>query len=147
MANMNSMVVAAALIPALFSCTVMELRQEVKSDESRVTSKEDELRIEEARQAQLQEEVKTLQQDLATRQMSLDDLEARLIELRKVNETTLAKTREEQGRKRQRETTLKKHQKAVTEIQQSGATIEEKKKRLEHLKGEIRKSLVLIEHS
>lgn len=144
---MNSMVVAAALIPALFSCTVMELRQEVKSDESRVTSKEDELRIEEARQAQLQEEVKTLQQDLATRQMSLDDLEARLIELRKVNETTLAKTREEQGRKRQRETTLKKHQKAVTEIQQSGATIEEKKKRLEHLKGEIRKSLVLIEHS
>ena len=39
------------------------------------------------------------------------------------------------------------HQKELVKIQQSDATIAEKKKKLEHLKEEIRKSLNLLMHS
>jgi hypothetical protein len=58
-----------------------------------------------------------------------------------------ARTREQQALKRRREIKLTTHQKELVDIQQSNATIEEKKKKLEHLKEEIRKSLNLLVHS
>jgi chromosome segregation ATPase len=125
----------------------MELRHEVKGDEMRIAGKEEELKTEEAQQAKLQADIKTLQQDLSARQMTADDLQSRLVELRRANASTSAKTQEEQARKRQRDATFKKHEREVADVQQSGASIEDKRKRLQYLKGEIRKSLILLEHS
>lgn len=137
----------AVLTSALCACTVMQLKKDVEQDEARVAGKEGELKSEEARQAQLREEIARLQEDLSTRQVSLDDLQSRLEQLRRANANTLDATQEQRVRKQRREVKLKTHQKELVKIQQSDATITEKKKKLEHLKEEIRKSLNLLMHS
>jgi chromosome segregation ATPase len=138
---------AVLMILGLYGCTVMQLRNEVKTDEARLASKADELEIEEARQAQLQQEITRLKSDLATRQMSLDDLKVRLEQLQRANDVTLAETGPQQDKKRERAVKLQKHQKEVVAIEQSGGTLEEKQKRLQHLKDEIRKSLSMLEQT
>jgi chromosome segregation ATPase len=135
------------MISGLYGCTVMQLRNEVKTDEVRLAAKTDELKIEEARQAQLQQEIAQLKTDLATRQMSLDDLKMRLGQLQRANDATLAETRAQQEKKRDRAVKLQRHQKEVVAIEQSGASLEEKQKRLQHLKDEIRKSLSMLEQT
>jgi len=137
----------ALMISALCGCTVMQLRNEVKTDEVRLAAKTDELEIEEARQAQLQQEIAQLKTDLPTRQMSLDDLKARLEQLQRANDATLAQTRTQQDKKRERAAKLQRHQKEVVAIEQSGGSLEEKQKRLQHLKDEIRKSLSMLEQT
>jgi hypothetical protein len=147
MTGIRSITMAALMILGLYGCTVMQLRNEVKTDEVRLASKTDELEIEEARQAQLQQEITRLKSDLATRQMSLDDLRVRLEQLQRANDATLAETRPQQDKKRERAVKLQKHQKEVVAIEQSGGNPEEKQKRLQHLKDEIRKSLSMLEQT
>lgn len=147
MTGIRSITMAALMILGLYGCTVMQLRNEVKTDEVRLASKTDELEIEEARQAQLQQEITRLKSDLATRQMSLDDLKVRLEQLQRANDATLAGTRPQQDKKRERAVKLQKHQKEVVAIEQSGGNPEEKQKRLQHLKDEIRKSLSMLEQT
>ena len=65
----------------LGGCTVMELKDEVKTDEARVAGKEAELKNEQARQAELQQETEQLKSDLASQEMSLGQLKSRLAEL------------------------------------------------------------------
>ena len=145
MTGIRSITMAVLMILGLYGCTVMQLRNEVKTDEARLASKADELEIEEARQAQLQQEITRLKSDLATRQMSLDDLKVRLEQLQRANDATLAETGPQQDKKRERAVKLQKHQKEVVAIEQSGGSLEEKQKRLQHLKDEIRKSLSMLE--
>ncbi|MGH8762399.1 MAG: hypothetical protein ACREUR_04115 [Nitrosospira sp.] len=147
MADIRSMAMLAVLTSALCACTVMQLKRDVAQDEARVAGKEGELKTEEVRQAQLREEIAQLQEDLATRQVSLDDLQARLAQLQRANANTPDVTKEQRALKQRREVKLKSHQKELIKIQQSDATIAEKKKKLEHLKEEIRKSLNLLMHS
>ncbi|MGH8683906.1 MAG: hypothetical protein ACREUM_01000 [Nitrosospira sp.] len=146
-ADIKSMAMLAFLTSALCACTVIQLKKDVEKDEVRVAGKEDELKTEEARQAQLREEISQLQEDLATRQVSLDDLQSRLAQLQRANANTPDVTKEQRALKQRRETKLKSHQKELVKIQQGDATIAEKKKKLEHLKEEIRKSLNLLMHS
>ncbi|SEL11481.1 hypothetical protein [Nitrosovibrio tenuis] len=147
MTGIKSITMAALMISGLCGCTVMQLRNEVKTDEVRLAGKEDELKIEEERQAQLQQEIEQLKSDLATRQMSLDDLKSRLTQLQRANDATPAQTKAQQDEKRDRAAKLLKHQKEVIAIERSGASLEEKQKRLQFLKEEIRKSLSLLLHT
>lgn len=139
--------IAALLLASAAGCTVMQLKKDVDADELRIAGKEEELKTEEARQASLQEQIATLRKDLETRQVTADDLQSRLAQLQQANANMHARTQEQQALKRRREIKLTTHQKELVDIQQSGATIEEKKKKLEHLKEEIRKSLNLLVHS
>jgi chromosome segregation ATPase len=141
------MAMLAVLTSALCACTVMQLKKDAEQDEARVVGKEGELKTEEARQAQLRGEIARLQEDLSTRQVSLDDLQSRLEQLRRANANTPDVTQEQRALKQRREVKLKAHQKELVKIEQSDATITEKKKKLEHLKEEIRKSLNLLMHS
>ena len=147
MAGLRTIPVLALMISGLYGCTVMQLRNEVKTDEVRLAGKTDELKIEEARQAQLQQEITRLKSDLATRQLSLDDLKQRLAQLQQANDAILAETRTQQEKKRERAVKLQKHQKEVVAIEQNGGNPEEKQKRLQHLKDEIRKSLSMLEQT
>ncbi|SEO72798.1 hypothetical protein [Nitrosovibrio sp. Nv6] len=147
MKSIRLILMTALLMSGLCACTVMQLKKDVETDEARVATKTEELEFEETRQAELNEKIKLLQEDLTTRQMSLDDLKSRLTQLQQANASTSASTKEQQALKRKRATKLQAHQIEVTEIQQSGATIVEKRRRLEYLKGEIRKSLNLLMHS
>lgn len=146
-ADIKSVAVLAFLTSALCACTVIQLKKDVGEDEIRVAGKEGDLKSEEARQAQLGEEIAQLQEDLATRQVSLDDLRSRLAQLRWANANTQNATKEQRALKQRREVKLKAHEKEVVKIQQSDASIAEKKKKLDHLKEEIRKSLNLLMHS
>ncbi len=146
-ADIRSMAMLAVLTSALCACTVMQLKKDAEQDEARVVGKEGELKTEEARQAQLRGEIARLQEDLSTRQVSLDDLQSRLEQLRRANANTPDVTQEQRALKQRREVKLKAHQKELVKIEQSDATITEKKKKLEHLKEEIRKSLNLLMHS
>ena len=145
--NFRLLTITTLLMFGLHACTVMQLKKDVAQDEARLATKEDELKSEEARQVELKQKITLLQEDLTTRQMSLDDLKSRLTQLQQANASTSANTKEQQALKRKRATKLQAHQREVAEIQQSGATIAEKRQRLEHLKGEIRKSLNLLVHS
>jgi chromosome segregation ATPase len=146
-ANIGLMIAVALLVPGLHACTVMQLRQEVKTDEARLAGKEEELRAEEARQTQWKEETRRLEEELATREVSLDDLKTRLAKLQQANADTVALTGEERARKQQREKKIQSYQEDVAKIEHSSATLAEKQKKLEHLKEEIRKSLAILVHS
>ena len=146
-AHIGSIIMVALLLPGLYACTVIQLKKDVESDEVRIANKEEELKTEEARQAQLREEITSLQKDLAIWQVLLDDLQSRLAQLRQANANTLARTGKESALKQRREIKLRAHQKELVNIQQSDVTIAEKNKKLEHLKEEIRKSLNLLVHS
>lgn len=125
----------------------MQLKKDVEADELRVATKEEEIKTQEARQASLQEQIASLRKDLETRQVTMEDLQSRLAQLQQANMNTHARTQEQQTLRRRREIKLTAHQKELADIQQSDATIEEKKRKLEHLKEEIRKSLNLLVHS
>lgn len=146
MTNLKSLALVAVFMPALFACTVMALKQDVEKHQVRVADKEGELKNEEAQQAHLREESIQLKKDLATKQVSLDDLKSRLEQLQRLNENTMANTKEKQTLKRKRETKLRAHQNELVEIQQSDTTLAEKERKLKHLKEEISKSLNLLVH-
>ena len=131
-------------LSVLCACTVMELRNEEKTDEVRLAGKEEELKTEQARQAELQQEMEQLKSDLASRQMSMDELKSRLAELQRANDATVAETQAQQATKRERAAKLQKHQKEVIANEQSGDSLEEKQKKLQHLKEEVRKSLSML---
>ena len=128
----------------LGGCTVMELKDEVKTDEARVAGKEAELKNEQARQAELQQETEQLKSDLANQEMSLGQLKSRLAELQRANDATVAETQAQQAAKRERAAKLQKHQKEVIAIEQSGDSLEEKQKKLQYLKEEVRNSLSML---
>ena len=137
----------ALLISTLSVCADAQswnLRNEVKTDEVRVAGKEEELKTEQARQAELQQETEQLKSDLASREMSLDQLKSRLAELQRANDATVAETQAQQATKRERAAKLQKHQKEVIAIEQSGDSLEEKQKKLQYLKEEVRKSLSML---
>jgi len=146
-AGIGTLTAAALLVAGVGGCTVMQLKKDVGADELRVATKEEELKTQEARQASLQEQIASLRKDLETRQVTMEDLRSRLAQLQQANMNMHARTQEQQALKRRREIKLTAHQKELADIQQSDATIEEKKRKLEHLKEEIRKSLNLLVHS
>jgi chromosome segregation ATPase len=145
--SIRALAVSALLLASTTSCTVMQLKKGVEADELRIANKEEELKTEEARQASLQEQIASLRKDLETRQVTTQDLQSRLAQLQQANASMRARTQEQQALKRRREIKLTMHQKELADIQQSDTSIEEKKKKLEHLKEEIRKSLNLLVHS
>lgn len=140
-ANARSLLTVALLMFTLCACTVIQLKKDVEKDETRIANKEEDLKTEEVRQGQLREEITQLQKDLTTRQVSLDELRSRLTKLQQTNAATPGTTKEQRVLQQQREINLKVHQGELAKIEQSGLSVEEKKKRLAHLKEEIRKSL------
>jgi chromosome segregation ATPase len=155
MAGIKSITMLTLMILGLCGCTVMALKNEVKTDEKRVAVKEDELKVEQAREAQLREEITRLESELATKQMSLADLKSGLTQLQRANDATLAKTKAQQAAKRDLAAKLQKHQRevaAIEQIEQSGAKsqekqVQEKQERVQFLKEEIRKMLKVLQHT
>jgi chromosome segregation ATPase len=153
MGTIKLITTGALLVFGLSGCTVMQLRNEVKTDKERLVGKENELKIEEDRKTQLQQDMERLQSDLAASQMSLGDLKQRLEQLQQANAVTVAETSAQRERKRERAAKLQKHQREVVAIEQSNACMEEKacmdekQKRVQFLKEEIRKTLEILLHT
>ena len=122
----------------------MAMKQDVDKRRAVVAVKEDDLKTVEAERALLHEQSIKLKNDLAAGQVSLDDLKLRLEQLERVNANMAEATEEQRVRKRQGEVKLKNHQKAVIKVEQSGATTEQKQKKLESMRDEIIDTLDLL---
>ncbi|MDE3012098.1 MAG: hypothetical protein KGI67_14535, partial [Pseudomonadota bacterium] len=76
----------APLLLAAAGCTVTQLRQQELQDQARVDDKQAALAREEAHAQDLAQQRQALDSDLASRQLSLDELTARLALLRAANQ-------------------------------------------------------------
>lgn len=134
--------VVALLLPVIGGCTLAQLNQQVDASQARVNAKQKELDAEQTRQAALHQDMLDLSQELEQRQMSLDDLNARLEQLRQQNAKAAAATSAQQARKRQIQAQIKSYQDQLAAIQRNpGMTDAEKRKLSAHLQDEIRKAL------
>ena len=144
MTIITSITFVAFLATATSACTIMAMKQDVDKRRAVVAVKEDDLKTVEAERARLHEQSIKLKNDLAAGQVSLDDLKSRLEQLERVNANMAEATEEQRVRKRQGEVKLKNHQKAVIKVEQSGATTEQKQKKLESMREEIIDTLDLL---
>jgi predicted RNase H-like nuclease (RuvC/YqgF family) len=135
---------ACAIMPLalLCGCTIAQLRQDVSTHERKVKIKEEQVRMEEARRDVLHNETVRLQADLGERKMTLEQLQLRLSQLQRENARTDAYTEGQIERKRQLNDQLNRYKDKLRELNvRSDMTVQEKQKRIEHLKVEIRRNL------
>ncbi|KIO48731.1 hypothetical protein SQ11_10025 [Nitrosospira sp. NpAV] len=125
----------------------MALKQDVEKHEVLVADKENELKKEEAQQTRLREESIQLKKDLATKQVSLDDLKSRLEQLQRANASTAENTKEQRERKDRLRVKLKTHEKELVKVEQSNMTETQKQEKLESMKKDITKTLDILLHS
>ena len=147
MTKLRSLALIALFMPGLGACTVMALKQDVEKHEVLVTDKENELKKEEAQQARLREESIQLKKDLATKQVSLDDLKSRLEQLQRANANTAENTKEQRDRKNRLRVKLKTHEKELVKVEQSNMTEAQKQEKLESMKKDITNTLDILLHS
>lgn len=146
-AKNTSLMLLALLMPGLSACTVMALRNDVNQHEAIVADKESTLKNAEEEQVRLREESKQLEIDLSTTQVSMNDLQSRLIQLQRLNANTREDTEEKKELKRKRTKQLKNHQVELAKVQQSNTTLAEKQKELESIKKKIADTLKILASS
>lgn len=140
-------VFTVVLVPllGLSGCTVARLQSGVSEGEKHVRQTTAAISIEEAKGAALRTEIARLQADLKERQMSLDELHTILGQLQRNNTRAEEKTNGQRERRRQLDRQLKQCSTEFDALKQdSNMTDEEKKRKIEHLKKEIRKALELM---
>lgn len=136
---------------SLAGCTVMEMRKDVEQREARLQVKQSELDQAEQQQTALKQRQSALIADLESRQMTLDDLQARLDQLKAENDRASATTGEQRARQRDLDSKIAQQRLAIERQKQEIAMLErknalsadEKRKRIDYLKSEIRRQLEL----
>jgi chromosome segregation ATPase len=130
------------LLPAMSACTLTQLNQQVDAGQARVDAKQQELDVEQARQAALHQEMLGLSAELNQRQLSLAELNARLERLRQQNARAAEATAAQQARKRQVQAQIKSYQDQIGALQRNPTLSDDEKRKLSaHLQDEIRKAL------
>jgi chromosome segregation ATPase len=144
----SSPVILVLFASGLFACTIAQLREDVSQREVRVQAKDSELKTEEGKQVALRDAMKRLEEDLSARQMSLDDLQSRLDQLQRASEALDATTAQQRARKQHLSQQLDRYRTELRSLQQSAdISVDEKRKKLDQLKLEIRKALELLAQS
>ncbi len=136
------------LIP-LSGCTVMEMRKDVQQREVRIESKAAQLKEADQQHDALKQRQVALVSDLNSRQMTLEDLQARLDQLQAQNRRVAASSDEQKARQRDidRQIALQKQEVErqkldIARLEKTNAISDEKKReRIQALKNEIRKQL------
>jgi hypothetical protein len=130
------------------ACTITEMRADNARREQQVQTKELELQREMQTQSQLQIERQRLLEDLRSRELTVDELKARLAELQRLNATSLTTTQKQQVQKLSREKQLSEAASQVNDLERdSTLTQEAKAKRLEAVRRQLRKTLELLADS
>ena len=146
---MRSSIVSLCFLCSLPGCTVMEMHQDVQERESRIEVKESMLAEAQKEQKALEERRSRLVSDLKTRQMTLDDLRARLDDLQMQNRRAATASEEQKSQQREldRKIALQKREverqkQEIVQLEKANALSEaNKRQRIETLKSEIRKQL------
>jgi chromosome segregation ATPase len=135
----------AFLIAACEQSALLQMRRENVEREGRIASKERELTTHEDQRTALVREQKNLLAELETKQMTVNELNAKLDQLRKENARTQAETEAQQKKKETLELQLKKYQADIAGVQKNERLpAEDKRKRIEELKKQISAHLKLM---
>ena len=124
---------------------LMQMRRDNVAAETRIATKEGELRAQEDQRAALLKEQKGLLSELDKEQMTLDELNAKLNALRTENARLKADTAAQQKQKESLDLQIKKYQGEVVALQKDNRLPDdEKRKRIDDLKKQISAHLKLM---
>ena len=147
MSIVKRVAVVGVSLAGLAGCTIAQLQHDVNEREMRIADKERDLQEEGNRRSALQQEQQQLVADLDSKQMSLNDLSRRLERLQAENRRSNAVTVEQRQRKQRLDEQISKHRLELAQLQKrDDVSSEEKKRRIEDLKREIKKQIELQLH-
>lgn len=122
---------------------LLQTRRENQETEQRLVDKNMELRTLDEQNQYLLAEKNRLSADLNQQSMTLDELNARLTELQRENSRIKTTTRAEQAKKAKMQQSLDTYSRKVAALSNDDQlTVEEKKKKIDALKQQIRKYLL-----
>ncbi len=129
-------------LTACGSSALMELRRENVATEERVDKKVQELEYLQNQQKLLLEKQKNLLSDLKTRQITLNELEAELENLREANARIKVESEGQRKKKEDLELQLRRYQEEIDALRSDDRlSDEEKRKRIKDLEEQIRTDL------
>jgi chromosome segregation ATPase len=129
---------------ALIGCALRELQRDIQEKEQRIPIKEEELKNLEKQQSILEEEKKSLLSDLDNKQMTLNNLYARLKNLRRENAHLKTYTAQQRKKQMNFEVQTQQYMNEIDTIKNNDQiSNEEKNKRIQELKNQIRDNLKL----
>jgi chromosome segregation ATPase len=124
---------------------LMQMRRDNAAAETRIATKEGELRAQEDQRSALLKEQKSLLSELDNKQMTLDELNAKLNALRTENAQIKADTAAQQKQKESLDLQIKKYQADVAALQKDNRLPDdEKRRRIDDLKKQISAQLKLM---
>ena len=124
---------------------LMQMRRDNAAAETRIATKEGELRAQEDQRTALLKEQKSLLSELDNKQMTLDELNAKLNALRTENTRIKADTAAQQKQKESLDLQIKKYQADVAALQKDNRLPDdEKRRRIDDLKKQISAQLKLM---
>lgn len=136
---------AGFLFAACAQSALMQIRSDNEAAEARIATKEQELKATEDQRAALLNEQKKLMSELETKPMTLDELNAKLENLRKQNARIKTDTAAQQKKKESLELQIGKYKADIAALQKDNRlSDDEKKRRIEDLKKQISAHLKLM---
>lgn len=143
----RSAAAAAAALCCLAGCTISQLKQDVAQTQARIEDKQRALDASQVQQGELRQEQVRLASELGSRQLSLSELNHRLDQLQAANRRSMAATEEQREQKRRLDEQIRKHKQELAQIQApNGLSDDDKRRRIEQLRQEIKKQLELQTH-
>ena len=131
----------------LGACTVAELRRDIDRTQARIDDKQQALAADEARRDALEQQRRGFVADLEARRMSLDEMNRRLAQLQADNRRIAATTAQQQAQQRRLDEQLAQQRAEIARLQaEGGGTDDDKRRRLERLRQELRRQLELQLH-
>ena len=140
-----SIAVATVVALCVSGCTVISQYNDVQATQQRVNAKETELATEEALHADLQNQMKQLSADLASKKMSSAELDHRLAVLQQRNDQLAATNAQERQKTAQARTQLAQYRAQLAALQRDKSlTDQQAAEQIAKLKEEIGKRLAIL---
>jgi len=133
------------LFAACAQSALMQVRSDNEAAEARIATKEQELKATEDQRTALLQEQKKLMSELETKPMTLDELNAKLEDLRKENARIKTDTAAQQKKKEDLELQIRKYKADIAALQKNNRLSDDEKiRRIEDLKKQISEHLKLM---
>jgi len=133
------------LFAACAQSALMQVRSDNEAAEARIATKEQELKATEGQRTALLQEQKKLMSELETKPMTLDELNAKLEDLRKENARIKTDTAAQQKKKEDLELQIRKYKADIAALQKNNRLSDDEKiRRIEDLKKQISEHLKLM---
>lgn len=137
------MVLVSAALIGCENSALWQMRRENRDAEQRIAVKQRQLEELETQQEKLRKRKQALLTELDERQMTIEQLDRALKNIRNENDRLVARTRDQNRRKQALEREFAAYQNQLDALNAGGMSLEDKERRLQELKATIRKYLTL----